>query len=85
MNKINSLKSISGIPEEPTSQKDKDARVDRAKQKVKPDSVEISAKARAIQKTEEIQQKTLGELTEDAKLVGDQWYTVGYTLPGSEE
>ena len=85
MNKINSLKSISGIPEEPASQKDKDAKVERTKQKAKPDSVQISAKARAIQKAEEIQQKTLGEFVQDAKRVGEQWYKVGYTLPGSEE
>jgi hypothetical protein len=85
MNKINSLKSISGIPEEPTSPKDKDAKVKRAGQKAKPDSVVISAKARAIQKAEEIQQKTLSEFVEEANRVGNLWYKFGYALPASEE
>lgn len=84
MDKINPLNRIPGLSEERGGEKHKVNRSLASDQPFSLDRVEISSKARLVQRAENLQKSISNELIEDACRIGEQWYLYGYTSTGLE-
>lgn len=84
MDKINPLTRIPGLSEEHGGEKHQTNRTSASDQTFSLDRVEISRKARLVQRAENLQKSISNELIEDSRRIGEQWYLYGYTSTGLE-
>lgn len=84
MSKINPLQRIVGIPDEQKNGKQKPNRASYAGETFGLDRVEISSKARLVQRAEILRKSSMDGLMEDARRLGNHWYLYGYRLPEAD-
>ncbi|MBU0518430.1 hypothetical protein KKA00_02330 [bacterium] len=80
MNKINPLQRPSPYQDDTSKDREKVSRSKSGGETFHLDHVEISSKARLVQKANEVQNSVAQQLSQDASRVGSQWYTQGYFL-----